>query len=259
MLLHGGPGLWDHLEPVASMLAPDALVHRFDQRGCGCSEDSSEQTIGRYLADIESLRTHWGHRQWVVIGHSFGASLAPTYAVAHPERIAGLGYLSGVGVGDWRTPYRAERRRRMTPEQEDRLAQLDARRRRSRAEEVEYRTLAWFIDHADPVAGWDIARTEAESEHAINAVANRALVAQSDEWSEEQVRAWVSALTVPSVFIHGAADPRPSETVAALAEESTLAQFHLVPGSGHQIWHERCGELAVLLRELIRNVNFGTA
>ena len=32
---HGGPGLWDYLEPVAAMLDDLATVHRYDQRSCG--------------------------------------------------------------------------------------------------------------------------------------------------------------------------------------------------------------------------------
>jgi proline iminopeptidase len=33
VLLHGGPGLWDNLAPVARMLEPSTTVHRFDQPG----------------------------------------------------------------------------------------------------------------------------------------------------------------------------------------------------------------------------------
>jgi proline iminopeptidase len=61
VLLHGGPGLWDNLEPVARMLAPLTVVHRFDQRGCGGSDPSAEHTLARYVADVEALRRHWGH------------------------------------------------------------------------------------------------------------------------------------------------------------------------------------------------------
>jgi pimeloyl-ACP methyl ester carboxylesterase len=35
LLVHGGPGMWDYLEPVARMLETHTVVHRYDQRGCG--------------------------------------------------------------------------------------------------------------------------------------------------------------------------------------------------------------------------------
>gem|GEM_PF-3898689 len=60
-----------------------------------------------------------------MVGHSFGATLAFAYAVAHPDRTVALGYVGGVGVGAWREPYRRERRRRMTDEQWARLESLE--------------------------------------------------------------------------------------------------------------------------------------
>ena len=41
VLCHGGPGLSDNLEPVASM-----------------------------IEDLEALRAHWHHDSWIVGGHS---------------------------------------------------------------------------------------------------------------------------------------------------------------------------------------------
>ena len=37
VLLHGGPGVPDYLEPVAQMLAPPHRAITFDQRGVGAS------------------------------------------------------------------------------------------------------------------------------------------------------------------------------------------------------------------------------
>ena len=86
VLVHGGPGLWDYLEPIARMIEDLTVVHRFDQRGCGGSDPSDEQTMRRLQDDLDELRQHWGSEQVVVIGHSFGATLALTYAAAYPER-----------------------------------------------------------------------------------------------------------------------------------------------------------------------------
>jgi len=37
VLNHGGPGGYDHLEPLAGLIDDVALVHRYDQRGSGRS------------------------------------------------------------------------------------------------------------------------------------------------------------------------------------------------------------------------------
>jgi len=105
-------------------LEPLTTVHRFDQRGCGGSDDAPEYTFARYIADLEALRRHWGHDDWVVVGHSFGATLALAYAAANPGRTRAVGYLSG--VGDWRSAYQLECARRRTATQQRRLTELGA-------------------------------------------------------------------------------------------------------------------------------------
>jgi proline iminopeptidase len=251
VLVHGGPGLWDYLEPVAQLLAPVTVVHRYDQRGCGGSDPSPVQTIARHVADLEELRRHSGHDAWIVMGHSFGATLAFVYAVAHPERTVALGYLSGVGVGDWRSAYRRERHRRMTDDQRGRLAALEAAPSRTRAEEVEFRTLSWFTDHADPVAGWEFARADAQTDMVINFEANRLLNAETRTWSDADVRAQARRLSMPCWFVHGRDDPRPAESVLDLARAVPRSAVHVVAAAGHQPWRERPREYRELLTGLV--------
>ena len=251
LLVHGGPGLWDYLEPVAALLEPLTTVHRFDQRGCGGSEESDEHTFTRYFSDVETLRRHWGHERWVVIGHSFGATLALAYAVSYPRRTAALGYLSGVGVGDWRTAYRAESRRRMTPAQQHRLTVLSASDTRTAAEEIEFRALCWFTDYADPVEGWRLAVADARRPERINAVANRLLSAEGRDWESPRILDRLGGLDVPARFIHGTADPRPGETVRRLAAAVPGAEFRLLDGAGHEPWIERRELLRAELAELL--------
>jgi proline iminopeptidase len=251
VLLHGGPGLWDYLEPVARMVEHLTVVHRFDQRGCGGSDPSDEQTVARHVADIDALRRHFGYEQWTVVGHSFGATLAFRYAVAHPESTAAMVYLSGVGAGDWRTPYAEERQRRMTADQRQRLTQLEARTHRTASEEQELRALSWFTDYADPARGWELALAKARTEQEINVEANRILNAETRRWSATEILAQAGSLTMPCWFVHGACDPRPSSTVARLAGAISSASLHIVAGAGHEPWCERPDEVRRLLGLLV--------
>ncbi|WP_433018725.1 alpha/beta fold hydrolase [Kribbella sp. CA-294648] len=249
VLLHGGPGLWDYLEPVAAMLDDLTVVHRFDQRGCGGSNPSEEQTMRRLQDDIDELRQHWGHQQIVVLGHSFGARLALTYAAAYPQHVVKVGHFSGVGLGDWRTPYYEERNRRLTPEQLERLTALQASR--SPEEETEFRVLSWVTDHADREHAWQWASEDAAVPHPINFAANRALATEINAWSDDELIALVAGLPMPVWLVHGTGDPRPASAVQALARHIPHHEVRLIEGAGHSPWRERPDAFRQVLQEFL--------
>lgn len=87
VLLHGGPGLWDYLAPLAEMLCELTVSYRYDQRGCGNSSPGDELSMARYIDDLHELIESWEHEQIVIIGHSFGATLALAGAL-YPDRVA---------------------------------------------------------------------------------------------------------------------------------------------------------------------------
>lgn len=262
VLLHGGPGLWDDLAPLADLLSDRTQVHRVDQRGCGRSRDSDdaaeEVTVARLLADLEELRRHWGHERWVVIGHSFGADLALLAAASEPEHVSAACYLSGTGIGDWHTPYRAERDRRAAPFGEE-LAALTRLPDRDQEQEVRWRTLTWASDFA-PTAG----RTEsAAMEHACRlaeesaglAIAhdlNRSLP-QDPDLADPELIAAAARCTLPVWFVHGAEDPRPVGPVVELAAQAPRARKRIIEGAGHRPWVEQPDRTREILLEVLHS------
>ena len=93
IFLHGGPGSGCRPEQQ-QLFDPDA--HRalfFDQRGAGRSRPARSleaNTTAHLIADIEKIRTGRGIDRWLVVGGSWGATLALAYAEQHPERVAGM-------------------------------------------------------------------------------------------------------------------------------------------------------------------------
>jgi proline iminopeptidase len=249
VLLHGGPGLWDYLEPLADLIE-GRVVHRFDQRGCGGSDPSGEQTMKRLQDDIEELRVHWGYEKIVVIGHSFGATLALRYAAAYPSSVDRVGFLAGLGLGDWRTPNDEVVQRRMTPSQQERLEQLTGRKR-SQEQETEFRALSWFTDHADREQAWKWALEDAAFPYPINFAANRAINAETDSWSDEDRARTAAAVTAPVWFVHGDGDPRPASAVRELAKHVAEHEFRLIEGAGHSLRRERPDATRAVLAELL--------
>ncbi|SRR5579883_753423 len=98
VLVSGGPGCCDYLEPVASLI--DNVVHtiRFDSRGCGRSSVTPPYDLQTAIADLDGLRKRLELERWVVLGHSWGADVALAYALAHPDCTRSVIYLCGRGL-----------------------------------------------------------------------------------------------------------------------------------------------------------------
>lgn len=92
-IVHGGPGggINPYYRQLFNAFAWRAIL--FEQRGCGRSEpygSLAQNTLTHLVADMEALRVDRGVEKWVVLGGSWGSTLALAYAEAHPERCAGL-------------------------------------------------------------------------------------------------------------------------------------------------------------------------
>src|ERR1700744_3466139 len=91
--LHGGPG--SGCPPAHRRLFDPERFHAvlFDQRGAGRSRPKGlreHNTLAHLIADMEMIREKFGFERWLVVGGSWGATLALAYAQAHPHRVSGL-------------------------------------------------------------------------------------------------------------------------------------------------------------------------
>jgi len=91
--LHGGPG--SGCQPDHRRLFDPERFHAvlFDQRGAGRSRPKNRRehnTLPHLIADMEMIREKFGFKQWMVVGGSWGATLALAYAQVHPDRVSGI-------------------------------------------------------------------------------------------------------------------------------------------------------------------------
>jgi proline iminopeptidase len=91
--LHGGPG--SGCQPDHRRLFDPERFHAvlFDQRGAGRSLPKGRleaNTLPHLIADMETIRESFGFKRWMIVGGSWGATLALAYAEAHPRRTSGL-------------------------------------------------------------------------------------------------------------------------------------------------------------------------
>lgn len=110
VLLHGGPGVPDYLQDLASILLQANNCSRvicFDQRGVGQSRDGSKQveiSMGLMVSDIECIRKGYGANRIHLVGHSWGGALAQYYAMKCPNQVESMVLLSPTAVAqgsDW--------------------------------------------------------------------------------------------------------------------------------------------------------------
>jgi len=259
VMLHGGPGLPDYLGEVAPVMADLAPIYRYDQRGTGRSEWQGPHSLARHVDDLAELLDVWGAARAVLIGHSYGTDLASRFCLRHPDRVAALLLLCGPFVGDWRAAYRAERARRMTAAQQERLRELEELARRTEDEEIELLTLAWFTDHADPQRGWRRAAHDARTRRPVNWAMNSELGkdgrADPLERRLDELRACLPGQTE---LLGGTDDPRPLAALEALALRLGVPLTR-IEGGGHEPWLERPGDVRGRLRRFVARAVGGGA
>jgi proline iminopeptidase len=98
VFLHGGPGGGTNPNQRRLFDPEKYRIVLFDQRQCGKSlphasnpdADLSANTTWHLVSDIEKLREHLEVEQWMVLGGSWGSSLALAYAETHADRVTEL-------------------------------------------------------------------------------------------------------------------------------------------------------------------------
>ncbi len=243
-LAHGGPGMWDYLEPLAWDLETIATVHRWDQRGAGRSQKIGPYTVDRFLRDMDAVREHAGVQKWISGGHSWGAVMALLYALRYPDRTLGVLYVAGNGLewDQWRPLHRIEFERRLGPERLQRFNET--------SDPLESNRLRWSADYAS----FEIAEQEVErmldQGFAVNQECNSAINAEMSATSEALL-AGVNQLNTPVLIIQGGADPRPAACCDSLEAQLRNVERVVIRGAGHFPWVEKPDEFTELVSDWI--------
>jgi proline iminopeptidase len=95
IVIHGGPGLSSYyFHNYLDFLKKDYHVILYDQRGCGLSEFKSDcrwYTFSGLENELDAIiKSYVKGRPLILLGHSFGATIALQYALDHPAKVAKL-------------------------------------------------------------------------------------------------------------------------------------------------------------------------
>jgi pimeloyl-ACP methyl ester carboxylesterase len=81
---------------MADILAPRHRLIAYDLRGRGDSDKPpAGYSLDQHCRDLLALLDHFGLKRVVLMGHSLGAHIALTFAVAHPQRVSKLVLVDG--------------------------------------------------------------------------------------------------------------------------------------------------------------------
>ena len=100
LYLHGGPGYnsYSFEMTIGSQLEQHMQMIYLDQRGSGRSGTAADgdYSVAAIVEDVEALRRALGVPQFVLMGHSFGGTVALEYAAKYDEHVQRLIILDGI-------------------------------------------------------------------------------------------------------------------------------------------------------------------
>ena len=241
LILHGGPGWSDYTASLAAELEDAFCVIRFQQRGLEPSTTSGPFSIEQHVADAIAVLDAAGAGRAYVIGHSWGGHLAMHLAARHQDRLLGLvvvdplGAVPDGGLSDLGRILTE----RMSPELAARAQELQERSQAGEAtigDALEGLALIWpgYFAAPDKAPPMPPLRLSLECFAGTFASINSHFEQQTLEGS-------LPALTIPAVFVLGAASPIPPQHGMASAALIPGARHIIEDDCGHFPWLERPG------------------
>jgi proline iminopeptidase len=246
VLLHGGPGM-DHsaYKPRMSPLAEVAQVVYYDHRGHGRSDrrPRDEWTLDHWADDVVRLCDALGVERPIVLGQSFGGTVAQHYLARHP------GHPSRVILSST-SPHLGLARKLAVFER------LGGLRARAVAEAYWSNPAGGGLDDYLRVCLPLYNPTPAPAEGMQRTLLDTDIL---NSWSGEPLRRLdllpgLANARCPVLVIGGEEDPvTPIEDQRdiAAALPAHLVEFHAFAGAGHGVWRDRPADALALMRRFI--------
>ena len=95
LFLSGGFGTMQNWDHVIRRLAEKYRAVRFDARARGKSGTSADYSVGAAVDDIGRVIDATDINRPILVGWSYGATIAVRYAAQHPEQVGGLVLIDG--------------------------------------------------------------------------------------------------------------------------------------------------------------------
>ena len=239
VLLHGGPGAPGEMVPVARYLSRQFRVLEPLQRGSG----GVPLSVALHVADLhEVLRDFPRQGPVCLVGYSWGAMLALTYASRHP---ADLGRLILIGCGTFdtesREAYESSIQQRMDPATRNWVNEIHFHLAKEKDRQVRDKLLAELGGLYSRLQSVDPVEDPSEEEIACDEGAFRETWEDVLSLQERGIQPVEFArIEVPVTMLHGDSDPHPGPMIhKSLAPFIPQLEYRGIPQCGHKPWVER--------------------
>lgn len=129
VVIHGGPGMSHHYLSTLTDLAEDRPVILYDQLDSGNSDrpnDPANWTVERFVSEVDDLRDALGFDRLLVLGNSWGGTVAAEYAMTQPPGLVAVVLASPlISTPRWIADNTAYRKK-LPPEVQDALDKHEA-------------------------------------------------------------------------------------------------------------------------------------
>ncbi len=229
--IHGGPAAGGTMAPVARRLAASFRVYEPIQRGSG----ERPLTVARHVEDLREVVEAIPEGIPALVGHSWGAMLALSFAAAHPP-LAGPVALIGCGTFDVdsRRAFQAACEARMDDDAREEMHEIESS---ATDPEERIRRIGELYSRLFAYAPLD---TEAE-QTTIDARAHEETWNDMIRLQDEGVYpAAFLSVRAPVVKLHGTHDPHPGRMIYAnLRQHVPHIEYREWARCGHEPWLER--------------------
>jgi len=256
LFLHGN---WDHLlyMPMLSAQRRQFRSVLLKQRGTDCwqsPKDYNSLPIEPFLDDIEQLRQHKGGGKFIIVGHSWGATLALHYASAFADYVAKL-VLIGLGpISDEMSQYYKANVRKMVPL--DQWDRFDEVQRRFKLEFSSGNGVSAEVDeeYAEIYSSvWAYSKEKAQEikTQYLNAGGFKRVAAGAPRAETETFLRDIERIQCPVLIIYGYQDYEPITQAYILRERIPQAKITFINRCSHFPWLDQPAEFYQILSEFI--------
>lgn len=239
IVLHGGPGLSQgYLLPQMERLAEHHFVIFYDQRGCGGSKgEISSETINMetYVDDLEAIRKAFALDKVSILGHSWGGFLAMSYAIAHPESVDNLILSNSVPVSSEEFALFTQEWIRRTASLQDAFAKIHSSDafHAGDPDAIEPLHRMIFRTYCHNPESAELLNLRMPAQASVNGAQVYGLIRQNVLSHPFDLHESLKKLKIPTLILHGTADPVPASTAEATAASIQGSKYILMQDCGH--------------------------